>query len=78
MKLKKPSIDKEVLSFANSIRGQYIISQALSIAAKHLEDTEPSNSEDMLYLLGLYPMFPKIEVALNEAKEILKEGDKNG
>ena len=60
----------EAADFANSIRGQYILSQALVIGAKQLkkyedEDSplysmrqaEPSNRADMEYLLEAFPLY---------------------
>ena len=60
----------EAAEFANSIRGQYILSQALVIGAKQLkkyedEDSplysmrqaEPSNRADMEYLLEAFPLY---------------------
>ncbi len=73
MKVKgKKIIDSEkAAEFANTIRGQYIISQALSIASEHLskledrdepypkkgEHAQPSNNADMKYLLKAYPLY---------------------
>ena len=68
---------KKLKAFAESFRGQFIISQALFMASKHLkrlEDrankypprgrhAEPSNREDMEYLLKLYPTYFDIKTA---------------
>ena len=56
--------------FANTVRGQYIISQALVFAIKKLERyedkdsalystrrAEPSNRTDMEYLLEAFPLY---------------------
>lgn len=68
-----------VVAFANSVRGQYVIGQALSIASRVLTDParpiherEPSNAADMVYLLNNYPGWGIYE-ALNspEAKRLL-------
>ena len=72
--------------FAGSIRGQYIISQALYIAANHLkklesrnnpypkngEHAEPSNRSDMEYLLDIFPMYNTIREA---ELDYFKKGD---
>ena len=64
--------------FAVSIRGQYIISQALSLAVKKLgEVDEPhreiSNISDMQGLLdNLYRMYPASEKAKSEYLEATK------
>ena len=61
----------ECAEFANSLRGQYIISQALAVAIKQLksvpeEHREVSNIADMEYLLdGVFPMFKVQEEASN-------------
>ena len=53
----------ECAEFANSLRGQYIISQALAIAIKQLKSVpekrrEASNIADLEYLLdGVFPLF---------------------
>ena len=60
----------EAADFANSIRGQYIISQALVIGVERLKkyedkesplystrNAEPSNRADMEYLLGAFPLY---------------------
>ena len=57
---------EDALEFANSIRGQYIISQALTIANGVLEAyevdqdsmrAEPSNRADMEFLLKAFPLY---------------------
>ena len=57
---------ENALEFANSIRGQYIISQALTIANGVLETyeidddvmrAEPSNRADMEFLLEAFPLY---------------------
>lgn len=59
---------EEVMGFATSIRGQYIIGQALSVAIEKLEQEtdirfrEPSNIDDMKYLRdNLYSLFSTLE-----------------
>jgi hypothetical protein len=72
MKVKGKRIIKtdKASDFANTIRGQYIISQALVIGVEQLkkyEDkdsalyslrkAEPSNRSDMEYLLEAFPLY---------------------
>lgn len=73
MKVKGKRIinDDDAAEFANTIRGQYIISQSLVIASKELkrlEDrdepypkygthAEPSNRKDMETLLKAFPLY---------------------
>jgi hypothetical protein len=66
VKGKRIIIDEDALEFANSIRGQYIISQALTIANGVLETyevdddvmrAEPSNRADMQFLLKAFPLY---------------------
>ena len=71
MKIKGKRIinTEEASEFANSVRGQYILSQALVIAVRQLkkyedeesvlysmENSEPSNRADMEYLLEAFPL----------------------
>ena len=79
MKIKNNIDDKtiELMEFANSVRGRFIISQALTIGADKLKESDPSNSDDMIYLLELYPMYPAVQNALIESKDKLKEAIKN-
>jgi|TARA_R100000781_G_scaffold76005_1_gene47235 hypothetical protein len=64
--------ERKARGFSRSVRGKYILSQALSIAIKYLKGleerddpypkygthAEPSNREDMQYLFKeLYPMY---------------------
>ena len=64
---------EDALEFANSIRGQYIISQALTIANGVLETyevdedvirAEPSNRADMELLLEAFPLYKIHEEAI--------------
>ena len=75
MKVKGKRIinSEDALEFANSIRGQYIISQALTIANGVLETyevdedvirAEPSNRADMEFLLKAFPLYKIHEVAI--------------
>lgn len=72
MKVKGKRIIKndEAAEFANSIRGQYIISQALVYGIEKLKryedkdspmystvNSEPSNRSDMEYLLQAFPLY---------------------
>ena len=72
----------EAAEFANSIRGQYIISQALTIANGVLETyeidddvmrAEPSNRADMEYLLEAFPLYRVHEEAAWSTQENNKE-----
>jgi hypothetical protein len=75
MKVKGKRIinSEDALEFANSIRGQYIISQALTIANGVLETyevdedvirAEPSNRADMEFLLKAFPLYKIHEVEI--------------
>lgn len=61
---------KQALAFAQSVRGRYIISQALTIAARELMKVDPpmreaSNIEDMEYLArNVFPIYAIAEGAL--------------
>ena len=77
MKVKGKSVynDETALEFAKSVRGQYIISQALVIASSVLEKyeveeditrAEPSNRKDMEYLLRAFPLYRIHEQAIWE------------
>ena len=79
MKVKGKRIisSEEALEFANSIRGQYIISQALVLASSVLETyevknditrAEPSNRADMIYLLEAFPLYKIHEQAIWKEK----------
>ena len=77
---------EQAIAFAGSMRGVYIISQALLIASEVLTDEsrparerEPSNAADMLYLREhLFPLFFRLtedaraahQAALKQAKII--------
>ena len=73
------------INFANSMRGKYIISQALNYAIKHLrklenrknpypkngEHAEPSNRTDMEYLeRNIFPIYAVTREMLNESNTI--------
>jgi hypothetical protein len=68
----------EAVKFANSMRGQLIIGQALYIALREMKKRpdikrEYSNESDMQYLIdNLYPMYASIasEVAKAEKKHL--------
>ena len=73
VKGKKVINSEDALEFANSIRGQYIISQALVLASSVLETyevkndvtrAEPSNRADMVYLLEAFPLYKIHEQAI--------------
>jgi len=49
---------EKALALFSSMRGQYIISQALFLAHRELKDAEPSNAADMKLLHDeLFPIF---------------------
>jgi len=75
---------KNARAFRNSIRGKFIISQALTIAIKHLkklekrkdmypkygEHAQPSNRADMQYLKReLYPIYDVVPRSMNALHE---------
>ena len=75
MKVKGKKIinSEDALEFANSIRGQNSISQALVLASSVLETyevkndvtrAEPSNRADMVYLLEAFPLYKIHEQAI--------------
>jgi hypothetical protein len=41
---------EEAMKFLGSVRGQFIVGQALTLAAQQLKESEPSNAGDMKYL----------------------------
>ena len=66
VKGKRIIINEDALEFANSIRGQYIISHALVMASSELEKYEidedkmrshKSDRLDMEFLLKAFPLF---------------------
>ena len=76
------------INFANSMRGKYIISQALNYAIKHLrklekrknpypkngEHAEPSNRTDMEYLeRNIFPIYAVTKEMSNESSFVQKE-----
>ena len=78
----------EAAEFANSIRGQYILSQALVIGVKQLKkyedeesplystiNAEPSNRADMEYLLEAFPLY---RIHEESAWEEPKDANANG
>ena len=85
MKVKGKRIinSEEAAEFANTIRGQYIISQALTIASGYLLElenrddpyphignhAEPSNRTDMDYLVEAFPLYKIHDQEWNKPKE---------
>ena len=80
MKIKGKKIinTDEASEFANTVRGQYIISQALVMASSELERyetdgditrSEPSNKADMEFLLEAFPLYRIHEEAVWEEKD---------
>jgi len=58
---------QEATELANSMRGKFIISQALYIAQAVLDKTEPSNARDMRVMMDhLFPLFPILARASDE------------
>ena len=90
MKIKGKRLIKseEAAEFSNSVRGQYIISQALTMAIRTLKkyedkndtiNSEPSNRNDMEFLLNAFPLY-KIheETTWYMNREYGEEGADNG
>ena len=80
---------KQARAFRNSIRGQFILSQALTIAIKHLkgledredmfpkygEHAQPSNRADMEYIKReLYPIYDEVPKS-HAALQQFQEGE---
>lgn len=67
---------EQAVDFLQSLRGKWIVGQALTIAArvltdpaKPVEQREPSNAKDMLYLRdALFPLWSDIQKHLLEAE----------
>lgn len=63
------------MELLDSLRGHYIVGQALSLAIKEIEarpfqEQEPSNVADMKLLRDeLFPMYKDVEDATQEAKD---------
>jgi len=70
--MKKP---EEVIEFASSLRGQYIIGQALWYGIRELKKVKPqrrelSNIRDMEYLMNnLFNLFSTVKEAEKEFKK---------
>ena len=82
VKGKRVINNEDAAEFANTLRGQFIISQALCLAIKQLEkyedkksilysieQAEPSNRQDMMVLLDAYPLYRVMEQELWERQE---------
>jgi len=71
--------ENKAVEFASSLRGQYIISQALWFGIRELKKIkpphrEPRNIKDMEYLMNnLFNMFSTVKVAEEEFKKKLNE-----
>jgi|TARA_R100000093_G_scaffold14479_4_gene8268 hypothetical protein len=72
----KPKTPREnAMELLDSLRGHYIVGQALSLAIKEIEsrpfqEQEPSNVADMTLLRDeLFPMYKDVEDATQEAKD---------
>jgi len=65
---------KKAIKFLNSLRGRYIVSQALTIASREMKKVkqphrEDSNIADMEYLRdNLFPIFKYVELATKRIK----------
>jgi len=69
----RPTELDQAKDFATSMRGQYILSQALCLAIEKMKEVEPehmrevSNISDMEYLRDeLFPIYPVIYKAVQE------------
>ena len=82
VKGKRVINNEDAAEFANTLRGQFIISQALCLAIKQLEkyedkksilysikQAEPSNRMDMMELLDAFPLYRVMEQELWERQE---------
>lgn len=82
VKGKRVINNEDAAEFANTLRGQFIISQALCLAIKQLEkyedkksilysieQAEPSNRQDMMVLLDAFPLYRVMEQELWERQE---------
>ena len=59
---------EEATELANSMRGRFLISQALFIAQDVLNDKEPPNATHMrIIMTHLFPLFPMLARASSEA-----------
>jgi hypothetical protein len=64
----------KAIEFMNSMRGQYIMSQALTVAIDTMKQVEPphtefSNIADMEYLRDeIFPIFKAVEAITSKAK----------
>jgi hypothetical protein len=86
--MKEMSKDEEkqyqATLFVNSMRGKYIISQALCIAIKQMNKVkgvhrEESNIADMEYLRdNVFPIFKVVDSIEERAKKFLAKKRKNG
>ena len=71
--------EKEVVEFSNSMRGRYIIGQALylaieSINARPRMKQEPSNVADMEFLMdNLFPIYKMTQMAITASVERIKQ-----
>jgi|TARA_Y100000034_G_C6881259_1_gene403862 hypothetical protein len=72
--------EKEALKFAGTVRGQYIISQALVMAIRELKRyengetddiryAEPSNRSDMEFLLDVFPLYKVCDEMQNKVDQ---------
>ncbi len=79
--MRKPT-DKQIGAFVNSMRGRYIISQALFLAAKLLKEVEEpfresSNIADMEFLIdNAFPLFKELHAARERHVMALRKRNK--
>ena len=79
---QKEKEKEEAMNFAGSMRGQFIISQALVLAIKSIEARpkerqEPSNVEDMKYLINnIFPIYKVVHEVEAQTMEKLINKDK--
>jgi len=66
---------KEAAKFAESVRGQFILSQALTVAAEAMKQEpypESSNIADMEYLRdNLFPLYKAVSDSHSKAQGVL-------
>jgi len=54
-------MSKDAFELSRSMRGQYLISQALYVAIPYVEVTDPSNAKDMKLLLEqVFPIYDAV------------------
>ena len=78
--------NEQAIEFASSVRGQYILSQALCLAIKKLNDDtagrphkrEDSNISDMEFLLDeVFPIYKAVQTLDDAVKEDQRSSEEN-